>query len=63
LQIKPQSKWSTEHEIYGKKDDIMPDSKKTWAETFQKRFKDRRNVNTGGVVPNGGLNSLPGIAK
>jgi RHS repeat-associated protein len=42
--------------------DLMPGSKKTWAQQFAKRFADDRNVAAGGVVPPGGLGSLPGIA-
>ncbi|OCN52938.1 hypothetical protein AN658_0207260 [Serratia marcescens] len=32
---------------------------KTWQQKFQERFKDRRNVKAGGVVPDKGLNSRP----
>ena len=42
---------------------IMPGSKKTWAEAFQKRFDDVRNVEAGGAVPRGGLSSQPTIKK
>lgn len=43
--------------------DIMPGSKKTWSQAFQKRFNDSRNVQAGGVVPNGGLSSQPKILE
>ncbi len=43
--------------------DIMPGSKKTWAEAFKKRFNDVRNVEAGGIVPNGGLKSQPIIKQ
>jgi len=42
---------------------IMPGSKKTWAEAFQKRFNDSRNVDAGGVVPPGGLTTQPSIVQ
>jgi RHS repeat-associated protein len=42
-----------------KGDDIMPGSKKTWNEAFQKRFNDPRNIEAGGVVPNKGLKEKP----
>jgi RHS repeat-associated protein len=38
-----------------KGDNIMPGSKKTWNEAFQKRFNDPRNIEAGGTVPNKGL--------
>lgn len=38
---------------------IMPGSKKTWREAFDKRMRDRRNVAAGGVVPEGGLKEKP----
>jgi hypothetical protein len=43
--------------------DIMPGSKKTWAEAFEKRFNDSRNVKAGGAVPRGGLKEQPQIAR
>lgn len=38
-----------------------PDSStgKAWWQKFQQRFKDRRNVKAGGVVPDGGLSTCP----
>ncbi|GAA3589236.1 hypothetical protein GCM10023078_16120 [Gibbsiella greigii] len=38
-----------------------PDSTtgKTWWDKFQQRFKDRRNIKAGGVVPDKGLSSRP----
>ena len=41
---------------------IMPGSKKTWEQAFNKRFNDQRNVSAGGAVPSGGLSTQPGIA-
>jgi hypothetical protein len=41
---------------------IMPGSKMTWGDAFQKRFNDVRNVKAGGVVPSGGVKSQPKIA-
>lgn len=46
-----------------KPDDIMPGSKKTWAEAFEKRFKDQRNVEAGGVVPKEGLSTQPIVVE
>ena len=46
-----------------KSNDIMPGSKKTWSQAFQKRFNDQRNIEAGGAVPNGGLSSQPIIKK
>ncbi len=46
-----------------KAEDIMPGSKKTWTQAFEKRFKDGRNVEAGGVVPNGGLSSQPKVVE
>jgi len=43
--------------------DVMPGSKKTWSQAFQKRFNDSRNVEAGGAVPNGGISAQPKIAK
>ena len=39
--------------------DIMPGSKKTWNEAFDKRFNDIRNVREGGAVPNKGSKEKP----
>ena len=42
-----------------------PDSStgKTWWQKFQERFKDRRNVSAGGVVPETGLREKPTLAR
>jgi regulatory protein YycH of two-component signal transduction system YycFG len=42
-----------------KGNDIMPGSKKTWNEAFQKRFNDPRNIEAGGAIPNKGLKEKP----
>ena len=34
---------------------------KTWEQAFGKRFRDRRNLDAGGPVPNQGLADLPSI--
>lgn len=38
-----------------------PDSStgKTWLQKFRERFRDRRNIKAGGIVPDKGLNSRP----
>lgn len=41
----------------------MPGSKKTWLQSFQKRFNDRRNIEAGGALPSGGLSSQPSIVE
>jgi RHS repeat-associated protein len=42
---------------------IMPGSKKTWEQAFMKRFNDRRNLDAGGAVPQGGLSNQPSIQQ
>ncbi len=42
---------------------IMPGSKKTWEQAFNKRFNDKRNIQAGGRVPNNGLSEQPKVAK
>jgi len=32
---------------------------KTWWQKFQQRFKDRRNIKSGGIFPDKGLNTRP----
>ncbi|MGG6195790.1 hypothetical protein ACQV2B_17115 [Pantoea allii] len=32
---------------------------KTWWQKFQQRFKERRNIKSGGIVPDKGLNTRP----
>jgi hypothetical protein len=40
-------------------DAIMPGSKKTWRQAFQRRRNDPRNVAAGGPVPEEGLKEQP----
>ena len=42
-----------------KGDDIMPGSKSTWSDKFKKRFRDQRNIDAGGIVPETGLKEKP----
>ncbi|MFV0344937.1 MAG: RHS repeat domain-containing protein [Bacteroidales bacterium] len=46
-----------------KGDDIMPGSKMTWNEAFQKRFNHSKNIEAGGVVPDKGLKEKPNLPK
>ena len=40
---------------------IMPGSKKTWGQAFNKRFNDKRNIKAGGKVPRNGLKGMPEV--
>jgi hypothetical protein len=44
-------------------DDIMPGSESTWARMFHKRRNDKRNIATGGVVPEEGLEEQPAVVN
>lgn len=37
----------------------MPGSKSTWSDKFKKRFRDQRNIDAGGIVPETGLKEKP----
>jgi hypothetical protein len=41
--------------------DIIPGSKMTWKEAFDKRFNDPRNIKDGGAVPRNGLSQQPRV--